>query len=423
MANDYSRTILTSHCADIVRAPEAAPVAPALCRPTMLKRMLCMEDQVKQFNIKLKQLVADAVKENRVLRSEDVADYFVGFDFAPGQLEEVCEFLKKSGIDLIAEDDKAAAAAYSEEDTDDHDASGALDDAAEAAHDDADKSVYSPDAGVQTDSVRAYLREIGKIPLLSAEDEAAIAQRVAEGDEHAREQLIEANLRLVVSVAKKYNGHNVPFQDLIQEGNYGLIKAVEKFDYAKGFKFSTYATWWIRQAISRHIADQARTIRIPVHMVENINRLTRVRQRLTQTLGRDPTNEELGAELGMDADRVLEIMRSSQEAVSLESPIGDEGDSQLGDFIPDDNTPSPTEAVTDSQLKEEINSVLNTLTERERSVLELRYGLRDGEERTLEEVGRIFQVTRERVRQIEAKALRNLKHPSRSKQLKDFLNQ
>ena len=289
--------------------------------------------------------------------------------------------------------------------------------------DDVDKASYVPDAGVQTDSVRVYLYDIGKIPLLTAEQEAAIAQRVAEGDEYAREQLIKANLRLVVSVAKRYNGHNVPFLDLIQEGNYGLIKAVEKFDYTKGYKFSTYATWWIRQAISRHIADQARTIRIPVHMVENINRLTRARQRLTQTLGRDPTNEELGAELGMDADRVLEIMRSSQEAVSLESPIGDEGDSQLGDFIPDDQTPSPTEAVTGSQLKEEINAVLNTLTPRERNVLELRYGLLDGEERTLEEVGKIFQVTRERVRQIEAKALRKLKHPSRSKQLKDFLNQ
>ena len=389
-----------------------------------------MEDQAKQFKTKLKALVAEAVKENRQLRPEDVAEYFVGFDFTPAKLEEICEFLKQSGIELIADDEQKAAdaAGYTDEDdAEEHDAAGEMEDASalqgDDGADDIDKASYVPDAGVQTDSVRVYLYDIGKIPLLTAEQEAAIAQRVAEGDEYAREQLIKANLRLVVSVAKRYNGHNVPFLDLIQEGNYGLIKAVEKFDYTKGYKFSTYATWWIRQAISRHIADQARTIRIPVHMVENINRLTRARQRLTQTLGRDPTNEELGAELGMDADRVLEIMRSSQEAVSLESPIGDEGDSQLGDFIPDDQTPSPTEAVTGSQLKEEINAVLNTLTPRERNVLELRYGLLDGEERTLEEVGKIFQVTRERVRQIEAKALRKLKHPSRSKQLKDFLNQ
>ena len=356
-----------------------------------------MEDQAKQFKTKLKALVAEAVKENRQLRPEDVAEYFVGFDFTPAKLEEICEFLKQSGIELIADDEQKAAdaAGYTDEDdAEEHDAAGEMEDASalqgDDGADDIDKASYVPDAGVQTDSVRVYLYDIGKIPLLTAEQEAAIAQRVAEGDEYAREQ---------------------------------LIKAVEKFDYTKGYKFSTYATWWIRQAISRHIADQARTIRIPVHMVENINRLTRARQRLTQTLGRDPTNEELGAELGMDADRVLEIMRSSQEAVSLESPIGDEGDSQLGDFIPDDQTPSPTEAVTGSQLKEEINAVLNTLTPRERNVLELRYGLLDGEERTLEEVGKIFQVTRERVRQIEAKALRKLKHPSRSKQLKDFLNQ
>ena len=389
-----------------------------------------MEDQVKQFKIKLKTLVADAIKENRALRPEDIAEYFIGFDLAPNELEQICEHLKQAGIELLADDEQKqtdiAGSYIEDEDAEDGETTNELGDnailPADESSDDADKTVYVPDSNVP-DAVRAYLRDIGTIPLLTAEQESEIAQRVAAGDAVARKQLIEANLRLVVSVAKKYNGHNVPFLDLIQEGNYGLIKAVEKFDYAKGFKFSTYATWWIRQAISRHIADQARTIRIPVHMVENINRLTRARQRLTQTLGRDPTNEELGAELGMDADRVLEIMRSSQEAVSLESPIGDEGDSQLGDFIPDDQTPSPTDAVTGSQLKEEINAVLNTLTPRERNVLELRYGLLDGEERTLEEVGKIFQVTRERVRQIEAKALRKLKHPSRSKQLKDFLNQ
>ena len=373
-----------------------------------------MEDQVKLFNAKLKELVAEAVKENRPLRQEDVAEYFVGFDFEPGKLESICEYLKKSGVELIAEDQAAQSAAedqaYADENEDD-DQQG--DDAAEEV----------ADTGVLPDAVRAYLRDIGRFPLLTPEEEVEVAKRVAEGDEDAKNQLVEANLRLAVNIAKKYNGHNIPFLDLIQEGNVGLIKAVEKFDHTKGYKFSTYATWWIRQAITRHIADQARTIRIPVHMVESINRLTRARQRLTQTLGRDPTHEEIGAELGLDAARVAEIMSSSQEALSLESPIGDEGDSQLGDFIPDDHTPSPDDAVTNMQRKEDLYAALETLTERENLVIRERYGMNaDGTAHTLEEVGRSFNVTRERVRQIEAKALRKLRHPSRSKRLRDFLD-
>ncbi len=271
------------------------------------------------------------------------------------------------------------------------------------------------------DPVRMYLKEIGKVPLLTAAEEVEIAQRMAEGDEEAKQQLAEANLRLVVSIAKRYVGRGMLFLDLIQEGNLGLIKAVEKFDYRKGYKFSTYATWWIRQAITRAIADQARTIRIPVHMVETINKLIRVNRQLLQEYGRDPRPDEIAKEMGISEEKVREIIKIAQEPVSLETPIGEEEDSHLGDFIPDDDAPAPAEVVAGTLLKEQLMDVLDTLTPREEKVLRLRFGLDDGKARTLEEVGREFSVTRERIRQIEAKALRKLRHPSRSKKLKDFL--
>ena len=272
------------------------------------------------------------------------------------------------------------------------------------------------------DPVRMYLKEIGKVPLLSAEEEIELAQRMEQGDEEAKKRLCEANLRLVVSIAKRYVGRGMLFLDLIQEGNLGLIKAVEKFDYRKGYKFSTYATWWIRQAITRAIADQARTIRIPVHMVETINKLIRVSRQLLQEYGREPTPEEIAKEMGVSEEKVREITKIAQEPVSLETPIGEEEDSHLGDFIPDDDIPAPAEAAAFTMLKEQLTDVLDTLTPREEKVLRLRFGLDDGRARTLEEVGKEFNVTRERIRQIEAKALRKLRHPSRSKKLKDFLN-
>ena len=272
------------------------------------------------------------------------------------------------------------------------------------------------------DPVKVYLKEIGRVPLLSPDEEVELAQRMAEGDAYAKKRLAEANLRLVVSIAKRYVGRGMLFLDLIQEGNLGLIKAVEKFDYRKGYKFSTYATWWIRQAITRAIADQARTIRIPVHMVETINKLIRVSRQLLQELGREPTPEEIAEEMNMPVDRVREILKTSQEPVSLETPIGEEEDSHLGDFIQDDNVPVPSDAAAFTLLKEQLVEVLGTLTEREQKVLRLRFGLDDGRARTLEEVGKEFNVTRERIRQIEAKALRKLRHPSRSRKLKDYLD-
>jgi len=272
------------------------------------------------------------------------------------------------------------------------------------------------------DPVRMYLKEMGKVPLLSAEEEINIARRIEDGDEQAREKLAEANLRLVVSIAKRYVGRGMLFLDLIQEGNLGLIKAVEKFDYTKGYKFSTYATWWIRQAITRAIADQARTIRIPVHMVETINKLSRVKRQLIQELGRDPLPDEIALEMGVTEDKVREIMKIAQDPVSLETPIGEEEDSHLGDFIPDEDIPAPSEAAASSLLKEQLMTVLNTLTPREEKVLRLRFGIDDGRQRTLEEVGKEFNVTRERIRQIEAKALRKLRHPSRSRKLRDYLD-
>ena len=272
------------------------------------------------------------------------------------------------------------------------------------------------------DPVRMYLKEIGKVPLLSADEEIELAKRMEEGDEQAKKRLAEANLRLVVSIAKRYVGRGMLFLDLIQEGNLGLIKAVEKFDYRKGYKFSTYATWWIRQAITRAIADQARTIRIPVHMVENINKLVRVQRQLLQKLGREPSADEIAAEMKIPVERVREILKISQEPVSLETPIGEEEDSHLGDFIQDDNVPVPAEAAAQTLLKEQLDEVLDTLTEREQKVLRLRFGMNDGRARTLEEVGKEFDVTRERIRQIEAKALRKLRHPSRSRKLRDYLD-
>ena len=284
------------------------------------------------------------------------------------------------------------------------------------------ETMLAPTEGINIDDpVRMYLKEIGKVQLLSAQQEIDIAKRMAEGDLEAKHQLAEANLRLVVSIAKRYVGRGMLFLDLIQEGNLGLIKAVEKFDYRKGYKFSTYATWWIRQAITRAIADQARTIRIPVHMVETINKLIRVNRQLVQELGRDPRPDEIAREMGISEDKVREILKIAQEPVSLETPIGEEDDSHLGDFIPDDDAPAPADAVAVALLKEQLVEVLNTLTPREAKVLRLRYGLDDGKARTLEEVGKEFNVTRERIRQIEAKALRKLRHPSRSKKLKDFL--
>ena len=292
--------------------------------------------------------------------------------------------------------------------------------------DDADFFVSQTDddilKGVNIDDpVRMYLKEIGKVPLLSANEEVELAKRMEAGDEEAKKQLAEANLRLVVSIAKRYVGRGMLFLDLIQEGNLGLIKAVEKFDYTKGFKFSTYATWWIRQAITRAIADQARTIRIPVHMVETINKLIRIKRQLLQELGRDPTPEEIALEMEMDPDKVREILKIAQEPVSLETPIGEEEDSHLGDFIPDDEVQAPSDVAAFTLLREQLSNVLHTLTDREQKVLRLRFGLDDGRARTLEEVGKEFDVTRERIRQIEAKALRKLRHPSRSKKLKDYL--
>lgn len=318
------------------------------------------------------------------------------------EIDSIYKYLEKSGIELLNDDEKES-----------------IDDKEEI---DPSKEDLSVPKGINVDDpVRMYLKEIGKIPLLTGDEEVEIAKRMEKGDKSAKKELAEANLRLVVSIAKRYVGRGMSFLDLIQEGNLGLMKAVEKFDYTKGFKFSTYATWWIRQAITRAIADQARTIRIPVHMVETINKLVRVQRQLVQELGRDPMPEEIAKEMNLDVEKVREIQKIAQEPVSLETPIGEEEDSHLGDFIPDDEILSPQDAATFTLLKEQLSYVLETLTEREKKVLTLRFGLDDGRARTLEEVGKEFDVTRERIRQIEAKALRKLRHPSRSKKLKDFL--
>ena len=372
-----------------------------------------MEEQAVKFEEKLKNLVSMGKKKKNVLELQEINDVFSDMELEAEQMDKVFEYVEAQGIDILkimpeVEDDipDDVDIILSEED--------------EVDMEKIDLSV--PDGISIEDPVRMYLKEIGKVPLLSADEEIELAKRMSEGDEDAKKRLAEANLRLVVSIAKRYVGRGMLFLDLIQEGNLGLIKAVEKFDYQKGFKFSTYATWWIRQAITRAIADQARTIRIPVHMVETINKLIRVSRQLLQELGREPSPEEIAEELDMPVERVREILKISQEPVSLETPIGEEEDSHLGDFIQDDNVPVPAEAAAATLLKEQLNEVLETLTDREQKVLRLRFGMNDGRARTLEEVGKEFDVTRERIRQIEAKALRKLRHPSRSRKLRDYLD-
>lgn len=349
-------------------------------------------------------------KKTGVLAYDDIAEKMGNFEIDSHQMDEFLEFLGDQGIELVGASD----------DDDDNDPS--IKEIQKEDDDEFDLNDLSVPPGVKiNDPVRMYLKEIGRVDLLSAEEEIKLAKRIEEGDEEAKRRLAEANLRLVVSIAKRYVGRGMLFLDLIQEGNMGLIKAVEKFDYNKGYKFSTYATWWIRQAITRAIADQARTIRIPVHMVETINKLIRVQRQLLQDLGREPTPEEIGEDMDLPPDKVREILKIAQEPVSLETPIGEEDDSHLGDFIEDQDATSPSEHAAYELLKEQLEDVLDTLTDREENVLRLRFGLDDGRTRTLEEVGKVFGVTRERIRQIEAKALRKLRHPSRSKRLKDFL--
>ena len=356
------------------------------------------------FKEKMGRLLADAGTGKRQVEYRDVFRYFKPKELKEEELDRVLDILAENQVQILdGEEERDDPETESEEEL-------------------AEKMVQAErGAWDQADPVCLYLKEIGKVPLLSAEEEIELAKRMELGDQEAKKRLAEANLRLVVSIAKRYVGRGMLFLDLIQEGNLGLIKAVEKFDYRKGYKFSTYATWWIRQAITRAIADQARTIRIPVHMVETINKLIRVSRQLLQELGREPTPEEIAAEMNMPVERVREILKISQEPVSLETPIGEEEDSHLGDFIQDDNVPVPADAAAFTLLKEQLEEVLGTLTEREQKVLTLRFGLEDGRARTLEEVGREFNVTRERIRQIEAKALRKLRHPSRSRKLKDYL--
>lgn len=348
----------------------------------------------------MKELVEKG-KSKGMLTYKEIMDAFEEVELEPEQIEKIYETVENMGIDVVGDiDEEIKDMQNTEEELD----------------------LTLPEGISIDDPVRMYLKEIGKVPLLSADEEIELAKRMEKGENEAKRRLAEANLRLVVSIAKRYVGRGMLFLDLIQEGNLGLIKAVEKFDYRKGYKFSTYATWWIRQAITRAIADQARTIRIPVHMVETINKLIRVSRQLLQELGREPHPEEIAKEMSMSVEKVREIMKISQEPVSLETPIGEEEDSHLGDFIPDDDAPAPAEAAAFTLLKEQLIDVLDTLTAREEKVLRLRFGLDDGRARTLEEVGKEFNVTRERIRQIEAKALRKLRHPSRSKKLKDYLD-
>ena len=361
--------------------------------------------RTEKLNEKLKELVEIAKKKKNILEYQEINDFFQKMELNAEEFEKILDCLESNNIDVLRISDDDDDILITEEE--------------EIEVEKIDLSV--PDGISIEDPVRMYLKEIGKVPLLNAEEEIELAKRMELGDQEAKKRLAEANLRLVVSIAKRYVGRGMLFLDLIQEGNLGLIKAVEKFDYRKGYKFSTYATWWIRQAITRAIADQARTIRIPVHMVETINKLIRVSRQLLQELGREPTPEEISEEMNMPVERVREILKISQEPVSLETPIGEEEDSHLGDFIQDDNVPIPADAAAFTLLKEQLQEVLGTLTEREQKVLTLRFGLEDGRARTLEEVGKEFNVTRERIRQIEAKALRKLRHPSRSRKLKDYL--
>ena len=364
-------------------------------------------ERAEKFQAKLQELLALAKKKKNMLEYQKINDHFKDFALSPEQIDKILDFLEANHVDVLRITDDDDDILIDDEDND-------------VEVEKIDLSV--PDGVSIEDPVRMYLKEIGKVPLLTAEEEIELAKRMELGDQEAKKRLAEANLRLVVSIAKRYVGRGMLFLDLIQEGNLGLIKAVEKFDYRKRYKFSTYATWWIRQAITRAIADQARTIRIPVHMVETINKLIRVSRQLLQELGREPTPEEIAEEMNMPVDRVREILKISQEPVSLETPIGEEEDSHLGDFIQDDNVPVPADAAAFTLLKEQLVEVLSTLTDREQKVLRLRFGLDDGRARTLEEVGKEFNVTRERIRQIEAKALRKLRHPSRSRKLKDYLD-
>lgn len=368
-----------------------------------------------KFNAKLQDLLSIAHSKKNVIEDTELIKHFndlkeVALDL--DTMQKIFNFLEQNGVDIL-------------QITDTDEEEPALDEDVIAEGEEVEKIDFTDTGDISSttqDPVKMYLKDIGKVPLLSAEEEIELAKRMEAGDEAAKKKLAESNLRLVVSIAKRYVGRGMLFLDLIQEGNLGLLKAVEKFDYRKGYKFSTYATWWIRQAITRAIADQARTIRIPVHMVETINKVTRVSRDLLQKLGREPLPEEVGEVMGLPKERVQEIMKIAQEPVSLETPIGEEEDSHLGDFIEDDNVPAPAEAAAFTLLKEQLDEVLSTLTDREQKVLRLRFGLEDGRARTLEEVGKEFKVTRERIRQIEAKALRKLRHPSRSRKLKDYLD-
>ena len=376
-----------------------------------------MDNELKQEKKMAVKSLIDKGKKDGSLTYEQIGEALSEMELDKEQIENIYDTFAQMGIDILDENIKDDTVIFNKEFDKDPDIE------AEDEEEDVSKLDLSIPKGISIDDpVRMYLKEIGKIPLLSAEEEIDLAEKMGYGDEIAKKKLVEANLRLVVSIAKRYVGRGMLFLDLIQEGNLGLIKAVEKFDYKKGFKFSTYATWWIRQAITRAIADQARTIRIPVHMVETINKLIRVHRQLLQEYGRDPKPEELAKEMDIPEEKIREIMKIAQEPVSLETPIGEEEDSHLGDFIPDDDAPAPAEAAAYSLLKEQLEDVLCTLNEREQKVLKLRFGLEDGRARTLEEVGKEFDVTRERIRQIEAKALRKLRHPSRSKKLKDYLD-
>ena len=397
-------------------SPEAEELLGAEALPDEREEKVLAEgEQEKTNEEKLKELIEKGKKAGR-LTSKELMDVLETMNLDAEQIDKFYDALENLGIETTGEDylrpiDEEALPELEE-----------LEEIEEVTEDELANADAIADSFSTDDPVRMYLKEIGKIPLLSPEEEVELAIKMSEGDEAAKQRMAEANLRLVVSIAKRYVGRGMLFLDLIQEGNLGLIKAVEKFDYTKGYKFSTYATWWIRQAITRAIADLARTIRIPVHMVETINKVIRVSRQLLQELGHDPTPEEIAEEMGMPVEKVRDILKIAQEPVSLETPIGEEEDSHLGDFIPDEDASEPSEAASFTLLKEQLTSVLSTLTPREEKVLRLRFGIEDGRTRTLEEVGKEFNVTRERIRQIEAKALRKLRHPSRSKKLRDFLN-
>ena len=373
-----------------------------------------MEEKTLTFEEKLSKLLELAKSKKNVLDETEVLDAFAGDELTPEKLDRIYDFLDKKHVDILkmSNDDEMDPDLFSEDEDADPE------DEIDVEH--IDLSV--PEGIGVDDPVRMYLKEIGKIPLLTADEEIELAKRMEKGDPEAKRRLAESNLRLVVSIAKRYTGRGMQFLDLIQEGNLGLIKAVEKFDYKKGYKFSTYATWWIRQAITRAIADQARTIRIPVHMVETINRTIRTSRQLTQSLGREPSAAEIAEVMKMPVQRVEEILKIAMDPISLETPVGEEDDTHLGDFIKDNKSEVPADAAAYTLLQEQLDEVMQTLTDREKKVLALRFGLEDGRSRTLEEVGKEFHVTRERIRQIEAKALRKLRHPSRSRKLKDYLD-